>query len=214
MKYFVWIVVLFCISCTPSTPQRPSPNTASPRALLLENKRLQDSFTHLLHSGDLVLRTGADVTSTMFVQINTREKKYSHCGIVIVENGYPFIYHSIGGEDNPDEKMRRDSANYWCSPNYNLGMAVGQWQLNDAQKQRLLDIIKEWYSHKLVFDMDFDLATDDKLYCAEMVYKAIALATKDSLYIQPTSFLNYHFVAIDNLYLNEHTKLVCQLKYK
>lgn len=214
MKHLLWVVALTWGSCTIPQAQKQAQNSLPARALLSENKLLQDSFVHSLHPGDLVLRTGADITSTMFCQINSKEKTYSHCGIVMIEHGYPFIYHSIGGEDNPDAKIRRDSASFWCTPIFNLGMAVCRFDFSPAQQDSLLHIVKNWYGRKLMFDMDFDLATDNKLYCAEMIYKAANLAAKDSNYIQPLVLFGRRFVAIDNLYLNEHVKMICQLRYK
>lgn len=214
MKHLLWLVVLVFFSCAPARQKREARGDLPGRALLPENKALQDSFVHSLHTGNLVLRLGADFTSAMLCQINRTEQLYSHCGIVMIENGYPFIYHSIGGEDNPDAKLRRDSASFWCSPVYNLGMAVGQFDLNPAQQDSMLHIVKSWYRRKLRFDMGFDLATDDKLYCAEMVYKAANRAAQDSNYIRPLNMFGHRFVAIDNIYLSGHIKMVCQLRYK
>src|SRR3954468_9375414 len=56
------------------------------------NARNIDSVIHLLRNGDLALRTGADATSVMLRQMNLTNKTYSHCGIVMIENGYPFVY--------------------------------------------------------------------------------------------------------------------------
>ena len=68
----------------------------------LQNHHDVDSAISLLQSGDLVMRRGIDVTSFMLSQMNLKDKTYSHCGIVEIEYGYPFVYHSIGGEDNPN----------------------------------------------------------------------------------------------------------------
>jgi hypothetical protein len=178
------------------------------------NRHLVDSAIHLLKTGDLVLRTGADVTSYIFTQFNQTDKTYSHCGLVIVENGYPFIYHSIGGEDNPDEKLRRDSASFWFSPANNLGFGIARFSFNSSQMAALQGIVYQYFKEQRRFDMDFDLSTNDRLYCAEFVYKALNQAVKDSTFIRPVSKLGKTFVAVDNLFLNGHAQLVCQVRFK
>ncbi|XZF12711.1 hypothetical protein ACTHGU_13065 [Chitinophagaceae bacterium MMS25-I14] len=178
------------------------------------NRRMADSCIGLLHSGDLLLRTGNDVTSYMLSQFNQSDKTYSHCGIVMVENGYPFVYHSIGGEDNPDERMRRDSASFFISAVHNLGFGIARYSFSPQQLGSLQAIVRRYYKSRPLFDMDFDLATNDKLYCAEFIYKSVIEATGDSLFIHPTAILGYKFIGVDNLFVNPHAKTICEVRYK
>jgi hypothetical protein len=178
------------------------------------NQHMVDSAVHLLKTGDLVLRTGADVTSYIFTQFNQTDKTYSHCGLVVIEHGYPFIYHCIGGEDNPDEKLRRDSASFWFSPVNNLGIGIARFSLDSSQIASIQKTVYQYFKEQRKFDMDFDLSTDDRLYCAEFVYKALNEAVHDSTFICPVTRLGKTFVAVDNLFLNSHAKLVCQVRYK
>jgi len=180
----------------------------------IENRRMVDSAIHLLRTGDLVLRTGADVTSYIFTQFNQTDKTYSHCGLVVIEHGYPFIYHSIGGEDNPDEKLRRDSASFWFSPANNLGFGIARFSFDSSQIASLQKTVYQYFREQRRFDMDFDLGTNDRLYCAEFVYKALNHAVGDSTFIRPVSRFGKTFVAVDNLFLNSHAKLVCQVRFK
>lgn len=184
------------------------------RAASPYNRKMVDSGIHLLRTGDLVLRTGADITSFMFSQMNPREKTYSHCGIVIIEHGYPFIYHSIGGEDNPDQVLKRDSASFWFSPANNLGYGIARYTFDSLQVDALTKTVYRYAREKRKFDMDFDLRTDDRLYCAEFAYKAINQAVKDSGFISPVTLFGYRFVSVDNLFLCTHASLICQVRYK
>ena len=173
-----------------------------------------DSSIRLLKNGDLVLRTGADATSYMLRQMNLTNKTYSHCGIVMVEDGYPFIYHSIGGEDNPDEKLRRDSATVFFSPQSNERMGIARLDMSGQQIERLHGIVRKYYKMAIPFDLDFDLATNDKFYCAEFVYKAIREATADTGYFSQTRLLAKNYVGVDNLYDSRHAKIICDIRYK
>ncbi len=178
------------------------------------NRAAIDSCIGLLRQGDMVVRSGRDVTSQMFMRFNQKDKTYSHCGIVMIENGYPFVYHAIGGEDNPDARLRRDSASFWFSTVYNMGLGIVRFDLPAAAQDSLKKIVRQYYKERRMFDMNFDLDSDDRLYCAEFVYKAITRAAADSAYLKPVTFFGYSFIAVDNLYQNEHAKLVCQVRYK
>lgn len=172
-----------------------------------------DSCAGLLQTGDLVVRRGDDMTSYMLSQLNAKDKTYSHCGIVVIENGYTYVYHSIGGEDNPDGVIRRDSAHIWCSPANNLGFAAYRYAVSDSVKDSFVRCICDFYKEKRMFDMSFDLSTDDRLYCSEMIYKALE-QTMGKNYIRISNDYGRSFVGVDDLYLSDNTEPVCRIRFK
>jgi hypothetical protein len=178
------------------------------------NYRAIDSTVRLLKDGDLALRTGADATSVMLRQMNLSNKTYSHCGIVMIENGYPFVYHSIGGEDNPNSKLRRDSAAVFFTPVSNERLGVARLDLSKEHIKKLRTIALRYWQAQVPFDLDFDLATDDKLYCAEFVYKAVQEAVSDTGFFRITHLLQRSYVGVDNLYEPRHATMICDVRYK
>jgi hypothetical protein len=154
------------------------------------------------------------MTSYILSQFNQFDRSYSHCGVVIIENNKPYIYHCIGGEYNPDQRLKREPWNVWFSPESNLDAGAFRLKLDSTQKQRLVDNVTAYYKAKKMFDMDFDMKTDDRLYCAEMIYKAVIHAVGDTSYIPLTRALNREFVGVDNLFRNPNASIIWQLRYK
>lgn len=196
--------------------RQPSRTQTSLRHLTDNPQNFQqiDSSIQLLKNGDLVLRTGTDAISYMLRQMNQKNRTYSHCGIVLYEHGYPFVYHSIGGEDNPNERLRRDSASFFFSPVHNQRLGIVRYGLSKAAITRLANIIATYYQAGIRFDMDFDMTTDDKLYCAEFVYKAISQATADTAFFSLTELLGKVYVGVDDLYENKHAQLIYDYQYR
>lgn len=161
-----------------------------------------------LRTGDIVLRAGTGPYSRTLANLNARDKSWSHCGIVVVEDGYPFVYHSIGGEDNPDMRLRRDSASHFFAARYCKGMGIARYDSTLADTARLAQIIRTYYNRRPLFDMQFDLMTDEKLYCSEFIYKVITEYTADTAFIPTSALQGKKYVGIDDLYLNPHTRLV------
>lgn len=178
------------------------------------NQRIRDTAITMLSDGMVVLRMGLGADSYMLSQMNKRDKRYSHCGIVIREHGYPFIYHCLGGETNPNERMRRDSASRFLSPERNTRIAVVSYAMDSIHAQEVKRIVREYYSRHVLFDMNFDLATDDRIYCSELVYKALCRASGDSTYIPVTTAIGHTYAGIDDLYLNKHVNTFWQAEYK
>lgn len=179
-----------------------------------ENIKSIDSAVQLLRDGDLALRTGADATSVMLRQMNMSDKTYSHCGIVMLENGYPFVYHSIGGEDNPDAKLRRDSASVFFTPVSNERLGVARLDVSQQQVEKLRTVAHRYWQAGIPFDLDFDILSDDRLYCAEFVYKAVREATADTGYFNVTHLLERTYVGVDNLYDPRHARIICDVRFK
>jgi len=174
---------------------------------------LVDSCSNYLQNGCIVLRTGNDVISSMFAKFNTMDKTYSHCGIAFQEKGKWYVYHSIGGEDNPDEKLRRDTYERFVSLEHNIGFGICNLGLNTAQQINLRDVVYQFYQQRLPFDMKFDLKSDDRLYCAEMVYKAYHNALNSNSFFKITIHKTFEFVSTDNIFVNNHAQMLCRVTY-
>src|ERR1700733_5214 len=112
-------------------------DSAEIKAANIFNKHAVDTSVSMLQSGNIVLRMGLGADSKLLSGLNSKDQSFSHCGIVFIENGYPFVYHSIGGEDNPDERLRRDSARFYFSPINNLGLGIVRYDFDTEKIARL-----------------------------------------------------------------------------
>lgn len=206
-------ITLFSICACTSKSKNASANGASSQQIIARLKTA-DSGVALLKSGDIVLRTGNDLTSYLLTLVNPWDKVYSHCGVVSVEQGYPFVYHAIGGEDNPDQRLRRDSAARWFSPTINLGFAILRFNFQDSTRNALIRIARKLYLERRLFDLSFDLKTEQRLYCTEFVCKALWRATKDSSRPKPYRLLGQTYLAPDVLYRQSNARFICRVQYK
>ena len=120
-------------------------------------KKYVDPFTMiregqvLLKEGDLVVRLNQDPTSRFIKNFNRLDKSYSHAGIVLFEKGYPFIYHIVNGEENPGEKLRRDSLSRFGNPRKNFAFGIYRYNISDREIKRLKDLIHKWYKKGVQF---------------------------------------------------------------
>lgn len=178
------------------------------------NLRMISEAESLLQTGDIVLRTGADATSHALRAMNQKNKTFSHCGIVSIEDGQPWIYHSIGGEENPDARIRRETPGHFFAPQSNEGGGACRYQLTEAQKAGIARIAQQWYREGRTFDMEFDLATDTQLYCAEFIYKAFIRAGFPEKWFSKSHAAGFEYIAVDDLYAHPEAKIICSFQYK
>lgn len=186
----------------------------------------------LLKEGDLVVRLNRDPMSQYIKNFNRHDKRFSHAGIVLYENGYPYVFHIINGEENPDEKLRKDSLIRFCNPRKNIAYGIFRYDMNAGEIKILRDLIHTWYNQGLQFDSAFNLKSDDRMYCSEMIRKALIKATAKRISIEttkltnnevrlfsayshhPVSYVsNLQIVCIDELYINPFCHLIKEYNY-
>ncbi|MEO6289942.1 MAG: YiiX/YebB-like N1pC/P60 family cysteine hydrolase [Ginsengibacter sp.] len=163
--------------------------------------------------GDLILRTGRDFTSDAMRRLSVNDKTYSHCGIASFENDSLFVYHAIGGEWNPDQKLRRDPFEFFCNPYENRGIGIFRYSFNNEEQEKLLQIVQTLYRRGICFDMKFDLNSDDRMYCSEFVYKSIEMAANYKINLPLTTLNSIKFVAVDNLFMNPYCTAIKRVVY-
>jgi hypothetical protein len=211
----VW--VFCCLGCGGKKPanqvEAHHNNPSSAKRLTTYRDSVFARAAKLAQSGDLATRMGSDVTSLMLAQLNPVDGKYSHCGIVCIENDTPFVYHCLGGEFNPDQKMRRDPLWLFAHPADNKRLGLYRPAMQALQLKRVLDSVTAWHQAQLPFDMNFDLNTREALYCTEMATNAYEAGWRGERVITRHAVSGKKYIPVDALFLNPGFSPVGQWYY-
>lgn len=195
------ITVLFCLAVFPvgNLPGKKSGLTGF--SIITAEQTVQP--------GDLILRCGRGFISNAMRNFSLHEKKYSHAGIAVIENGKVHVCHMLGDEvANSLTDFIKEPLEVFCSEKENSAFAIFRYNLDAGEKTVFISAIEKLSVKKIPFDALFDLNSDEKLYCTELIYKCIKEATGNGNYIPLSRIGNRSYVAIDNLYLNEHCKKI------
>ena len=236
--FFILFSVLASFACTDNGDKESIKISAPlPDSLLTERWKVINTVADSIREGDLVLRCGNDFISESLSDFSQKEKLYSHSGIAMIDNGAMYIYSNMAGDINPDEIMRRDIVDSFTTPVHNIAVGVYRYDITKTELEKLKNIVHTHYMDKLQFDMNFDLTTDDKMYCAEMIAKSVDQATEKSVtfsksLITPGLKEKYlkkllekkvipsakvaeqrEYIALDNLYMNPHCREVIKIVF-
>ena len=66
----------------------------------------------------------------------------------------------------------------------------------------------------IMFDMKFDLKSDDRMYCAEFVYKSLLWGTKGKLTFNTSHIKDFAFIGVDDLFLHPLCREQKRILYK
>ena len=207
--FFFLFLLFFAHSCQ----QAPDKKLNTERQPLPADFRKIDSLKKLLRSGDLIFRNGIDEVSRAARSFNRKDTSYSHCGLVLVENGIPYVYHALGGVYNPDQKLMRQPVDSFANPAENNAVGAWRYELDSLQEKKLNVIVQYYYLAGLKFDLFFNFKTDDRMYCAEFVYKSLRAAT-DSSHVPFVNTDTIPFgVTTDDLFLFPKARIVAKEKF-
>lgn len=164
----------------------------------------------LFRSGDIIFRDGRGVISSAFRRLSLTDPRYSHAGIIHKENGMVFVYHILGGERGMNNKMRKDPLSYFCNPHQSNSFAVYRM---DQSGKKIDSLAAYYFSKNLEFDTGFNLSTDDKMYCTELIYKILIKVSGQENFLPLTTFSGVKYEACDNIYLSSHSKKIYSINY-
>ncbi|MEO7309720.1 MAG: YiiX/YebB-like N1pC/P60 family cysteine hydrolase [Chitinophagaceae bacterium] len=205
-------VICLLAACSGSEEKTASKNPVSDdRDSLYQLGRLANYNTvvfpkilALVETGDIITRCGSDLTSEILRRLNEKDKTFSHIGIVSIEQDTVFVYHSIGGEFNPDQKLKREKLWSFTHPDDNKAAGVFRLPLKPSQTKTLIAEVQRLYRIGVPFDLDFDWHTNDRLYCAEFVVKSLTKALGDTNYFHHTFIMGKEGVGVDDVTSNKN----------
>jgi len=133
-----------------------------------------------LQNGDLIFRRGISIESQI-VLLSDGNSDYSHVGIICIKNKKPFVIHSVPGENDEEyELIKMESVDVFLRKDKATRFAV--FRLEDTLMNitaMASDFAYNCYLRKYCFDNQYDLLSDKKLYCTELIWKAYKNAGLD-----------------------------------
>lgn len=184
--------------------------------------------SEIIQSGDLILRTGSDFSSEQIKRFSKKDKTYSHAGIAVIDSGITFVYHIEPDFKKINNRVRIEKLDSFCNPAVNIGFGIARYKMGHDERDEFLNYLKEQYINQVVFDMNFDLTTNDEMYCSEMIKKGLFYATNGKIIIEADRlndkskyklikqyfgvkeerFANMEIIPIDHLFLNPHCTMI------
>jgi hypothetical protein len=161
-------------------------------------------------SGDIIFRDGRGFISNSFRRLSLSDPRYSHAGIIHLENDKVYVLHVIEGEENKNNRMRKDLLNDFCHSSQANSFAVYRTDLNAGQ---IDSMAMQYYKAGLEFDTKFELNTKEKMYCTEMVYNILCKISGKDNFLPLTVLSGIEYISCDNIYLSKHLSKIYSYEY-
>ena len=147
--------------------------------------------------GDIAVRKGHGAWTHYFINCSSREKRFSHVGIVsAIGNGVTLIHADANERTGYGFVHYEDWGGFFADA---LECAVFRFDGDAEVASNIATSAKRRLGVK--FDSTFDMCETNRLYCSEMVRIAINEAVGTNL-VGFTKVCGRNVVAIDDLYRN------------
>jgi hypothetical protein len=117
-----------------------------------------------LKDGDIICRLGDRLWSYYFKDISPLDKRFSHLGIIRINNGKITVIHAEGRAIQGKDFVNEVDLDEFLE----IAKTVGVYRLNGYDGETISSAAMGYIGYP--FDWKFDLKDEDKIYCTELLY--------------------------------------------
>ena len=151
---------------------RPAASLPAPQVALR-------NFSSIDHAadGDLIFRAGHDMVSQIVMAQNDGAQ-FSHVGLVLKRDGKTMVVHALPSENGAPGGVVVEPLHIFASVQHASSVAL--YRMPDLRRGDV-ERIKGYVLSQVgkPFDDDFSMADDSRVYCAELVVRAYAVAGRE-----------------------------------
>jgi len=123
-----------------------------------------DELFEVISDGDIICRLGDRFWSQLFKDTSTRDKRYSHLGIIRVKNGVLTVVHAEGTTDTGKDFVKEQPFDDFAK----IARAIGIYRTKNIDGIQISNMSIEYLD--LPFDWKFDMIDESEIYCTELLY--------------------------------------------
>ena len=121
-----------------------------------------------INNGDLILRCGRS-TESYAVYLADSKAEFTHIGIISLENGTPYVIHAVPHNKN---YIKKELLTDFLNSKNTSQFAFFRSNYDSLDLNNVVKNANSFYLKKIEFDSEYNLKTDSKLYCTELILKA------------------------------------------
>jgi hypothetical protein len=121
-------------------------------------------ITSIVKEGDIICRLGDRLWSRYFKDLSLTDKRYSHIGIVHINNGIVTVINAEGGGEHKRDFVNESALGDFLS----VARTAGIYRIKNTDRDQIAALAMEYIG--VPFDWKFDMHDESKLYCTELLY--------------------------------------------
>lgn len=177
---------------------RGSERSLSKGAATQEGSTLVAAAEAKARPGDILFKSGGRFWGRLGARFSSIDHTYGHVGIVVLtRDGTLGVIHAGGDPLSPEGRVLTDPLPFFLGAS--SAAALYRPRGSEDRISRLIDFAKEASDLAVPFDTSFSLASEDALYCTELVWRAFLYAGMGDPVPTKDTMAGKDYVALDSL---------------
>ena len=123
-----------------------------------------DIIASIVKEGDIICRLGDRLWSQFFSNMSLTDKRYSHIGIIHINDGIVTVINAEGGTEDGKNFVNITTLDDFL----NVARTAGIYRINNTDGDKISALAMEYIG--VPFDWEFDMNDESKIYCTELLY--------------------------------------------
>jgi hypothetical protein len=127
----------------------------------------------LLQEGDIIMRRGYGVVSSMISNMNDATYNLSHCAILVKDpNGQFSVIHSVSSDLSDIDGVQQQTLDRFTNESVPQTLVVIRHKGGDTLiGHEIAKAARVYLKQEIKFDHHFDLSDSTTFYCSELIYR-------------------------------------------
>jgi len=166
------------------------------KGVLLALILMYQANANSLQTGDLIFRNMSGLFSEIARNFSTHDRRFSHLGIIYIENNQTFVVHSIDDTNKGFFGTVKEPLTSFIAKAKQYKVFRLQTLL---QPQKMATILKKAVSNPKSFDSSFSLENAQAYYCTEFVQKVLLEYFDTEVVTSRTRRYGRDFISIEDV---------------
>lgn len=162
----------------------------------------------LLEKGDIILRRGSGILSNYIISVLKDSLPISHCGIIVKKDSDIHVIHSILREENAIKGITKEPIEDFVQEALLNSLVILRQKQSEKYKLEFVSKAEELLKEAIPFDPMFDIQTQEKMYCTEIVWSISNLLLEKDIFKEKVLAGNIELLSFDNFFNSEYFEVV------
>jgi len=125
-----------------------------------------------LQNGDIILRRGYGLVSTMILKMMNEDYDVTHLGMVVRQNDTLKIAHALSSSVSNQDGLRLQAIDSFVHNSHDRTILVTRLKnIDSVKQQKVISQIDYYYKKQLPFDHSFNYKDTTEHYCSELIWR-------------------------------------------
>jgi hypothetical protein len=176
---------------------------ANPKYVLTEEEK------GLLQEGDIIMRHGEGLISSMIAHINKGAPyRLSHCAFLTKGKKDWIVIHAVSGSLGAKDGMQTASLDRFTKESIDSSIVVIRYKGDAATRQRFIDQAKVYLEREIPFDNEFTLADTTTFFCSELIHQVFLQVLQEDIFASRLATDHPHYIHFDQFLDPQYFELI------